>query len=502
MPFLKSAFIVSFFTGISRILGFVRDILIANFLGAGFFADIFIVAQKIPNLFRAFCAESALSQAFIPIFTGLSHSDREAALKFANNIFIYLSIFLLSFTFLAEIFMPYLAYIFAPGFVKDAEKFSYAVTYSRITFPYLCLISLVSLFSAILNGLGKFAAAASNMVLYNICFIAGIFIFTPYTNNYALSMSYGLLLAGVAQFLWSYYFARREGFKVEITDCKIKHNEKNFFRKIGPAILGSSIVQINSWIDVLIASFISSAVSYLYYAERLVQLPLALIGTAIGTASLPALSKLIQKKQENQVINLQNKAISISLFFAIPAAIALYILAEPIIATLFNRGEFMADEVTNASKALALYAFALPAFILSKILSVSFYAKGDTKTPMKITASCVLLNLILNLILIRHFSFLGIVIATIISSWCNISLLFYILQKNKILILQKTTIHNLIKLLISAIIMGLALYFLAQHFADIFKQESLSRILTLAGVIFSGLVIYITPIFLLKTKLR
>jgi putative peptidoglycan lipid II flippase len=496
---LKSAFIISFLTVLSRIAGFIRDMIIASKLGAGPLSDIFFIALRFPNFFRVIFAEGAFNQAFVPLFSSLlTDKDKQAAFDFASRIFFIMIFTLIGFIIIAEIFMPYFMKGFAFGFRNDYEKFSQTVSLARITFPYLFFISLVALFGGVLNGFEKFAAIAFAPIIYNICIISSIYLFAGYTNNnHALSMSYGLLCAGAAQLIWVMFFTSK---KVVLLPKipRIDKNIKTFLHRVGPAILGSSVFQINALVDTMVGTLIPNAVSFLYYSDRLIQLPLALIGTALGTAMLPTMAKYIKKGEVENSIKMQNKALQVSLFLTIPAAMALFFIAWPIVSTLFARGAFVASDAAAISTIIMIYSIGMPAFVLMKILSPTFFALGDTKTPMKIGLLCMVINLVLNLVLIGPFSYLGIAIATLVSSWVNIGLLSYILLRDGHLVISKATIVRVVKFMIAGLFMSLILYLLNDYYYSEFFDDSFRRITLLAAFIAIGITSYMLAIYLSK----
>lgn len=445
MSFFKSALVVSFFTLLSRILGFVRDVFIAKYLGTGFFADVFFGVFRFPNFFRRIFAEGALNSAFVPIFSGtLAVGDRKDSARFAVNIFSIMLIILLIFTLLIEIFMPTALHAFLPGFVHDAEKFQLSVKLARITFPYLLLISLMSIGSGILNSLNKFAVVSATPILLNFIFIVALVFFNDFFPNPAYTLSYAVLFAGLMQFLWVYLEVTKHGIILYPKKPRLDNKTREFFTKFLPGIIGASVAQINVLVDVIIATLIPGAVSYLYYADRIVQFPMALIGTAIGVAILPTLSREVQTGQFDEANKTQNLAFEISMFLILPVAILVFVFAREITTLLFERGMFIRDDAIKVARAIMVYAVALPAFVLAKIVTPTFFARKDTKTPMHIAIVCLIINLSANLILMRFIGYLGIALATTISSWTNVLLLLYIgIKRGDIVITQVLKINTL-----------------------------------------------------------
>jgi putative peptidoglycan lipid II flippase len=486
----RSVFTISFYISISRIFGFIRDILIAQYLGVSALSDAFFAAFRLPNFFRRVFAEGAFNSAFVPIFIEKlqdkkTDSDEK---KFAQNIFSLLFYALLIFTILFQIFMPFFMKILFPGFFVDAVKSELLVALSRITIFYLLFISLVSLCSGILNSLGKFAVPASSPIILNCTLIAAIFVFGTITPNYAYALSWGVFAAGILQFIWLFYFTMKAGFLLYPKLPKITPDIKKFFRKLLPGIVGANVMQINLLLDSIFASMIAGAVSYLYYADRINQLPLAMIGIAIGIALLPALSRKIKAGEAEGAIKLQNLALEVGLILVIPATLALTVLSYPIISSLFERGKFTADESIFVGRALMFYSFGLPSYVLVKVMEPAFFARGDTKTPMNIAIICLLNNALLNGIFYAlNFGYVGIVLASVASTYLNLTLLITKLTAKKHFHFEKNFKEKLLRILIPSILMAASLFMMMRFFSS---NETLNRIIELVIMITVGLLIY------------
>ena len=397
MNLLSSATIFSFFTLISRILGYLRDILIAFFLGASIFADAFFVAFRLPNTFRRLFAEGTFNAAFIPSYTAAKLRNKKKGKKFADDVLSILLLVLIFIVILAEIFTPYLLYLIAPGFVTDDIKFNLAVEFTRVTFPFLLFVSLASFFSGILNSNNKFAAAAATPIILNVVLIVVIYISYIGNFNIAKQLSYGVTLAGILQLIFLVYFTYTF-YKPNIKFLfKISKEVKFFFNKLLPSIFSSGVTQINILVGTIIASFQSGAVSYLYYAERVYQINLALAGIAVGTVSLPILSNSIKSKNFSKVFNIQNKSIQLSLLLSIPASLGLILASEEIVNGLFGYGSFTSADVKITSHALRFFGYGVVAFALIKILSNFFFARDNTKVPFYISVLIVFLNIFISL---------------------------------------------------------------------------------------------------------
>jgi len=484
---------VSFFISLSRIFGFIRDILIAKYLGVSLLSDAFFAAFRLPNFFRRVFAEGAFNSSFVPIFVEklqdkTSDSDEKI---FVQNIFSILLYALLIFTIIFQIFMPVFMKILFPGFFSDPEKSALLIALSRITIFYLIFISLVSLCSGVLNSLGKFAIPAASPIILNITLIASFFVFGKIVPNYAYAISWGVFVAGILQFLWLMYFTLKEKMLLYPKPFSLKlfrnKDVKKFCKKLLPGIIGANVMQINLLVDSIFASMLAGAVSYLYYADRINQLPLAMIGIAIGIALLPSMSRKIKSGEFDEAIKLQNMALEVGLIVVIPATLALVCLSYPIIVTLFERGKFSSDESFLVAKALKFYSMGLPAYVLVKVMEPAFFSRGDTKTPMKIAIFCLFTNVAFNLIFFKQLGYLGIVLASIISSYINLTLLIANLLKKKHFYFEKDFFSKLMKILIPSVLMAVALSLMAQFFTT---QGELRRTAELIFMIAAGLLIY------------
>ena len=431
--------IVGSLTFLSRILGYFRDLLIARVIGAGLISDCFFVAFKLPNLFRRVLGEGAMNAAFIPVVSGVrAKSGKKNADVFFSNIFSFLLVALLAFVFILEIFMPLIITLIAPGFSDNPEKFNHSINLTRLTFPFVLFICLTSLMGAYLNTLGKFASMAVTPIILNLSLIFTLLIYFKSENLFFISstLSFVVSIAGIIQVIWMYYNIRRNKSKLSINfsflnTFKSDNEITKFFKLLLPAILGNGAYQINLLIDMILASTLpDGSISFLYYADRVNQLPLGVLGIAIGTALLPVLSSQVKKNQKKEAEKSISKAIKFGILFSIPAFFGLLIFSENIISFLFFRGAFEYKDVQATSSALIALCCGLPAFIMIKILVIPFFANEDTKTPIKISLFCMSINLILNLILIREFLHVGLAISTSVSAWINFILLFYILNKN------------------------------------------------------------------------
>jgi putative peptidoglycan lipid II flippase len=428
---LRGVLTVGGWTLFSRLLGFARDMLIAALIGTGPIADAFFVALKLPNLFRRLFGEGAFNAAFIPAFTGLLHTEGHGAAKqFAQEAFAVMAFWLGIMTILGEIFMPNLMVVLAPGFAENPGKFALAVSLSRITFPYLVLICLAALVSGVLNGLEKFTAASASYVLFNIVSIACMIWMTPYVPTVGHALSWGVTISGIMQLGLLMMAVRRGGMALQIPRPRMTPQMRLLMRRMAPGLVGAGVTQLNLTVDVIIASLLPpGTVSVLYFADRVQQLPLGVIGTAVGTALLPLLSRQVRAGEATSAIGTLNRAIEYGLFLTLPAALALIVCAYPIILVLFGRGAFSAESVLFSSQSLTAYALGLPAFVLVKVLAPAFFARGDTGMPVKIGVGCVALNLAMNLAFMIPLTHIGPALATSLAAICNVIGLAFVLGR-------------------------------------------------------------------------
>ena len=455
MNLIKSTGTFGFYTIISRLLGYLRDILIAVFLGTSFIADAFFVAFRIPNTFRRLFAEGTFNAAFVPSYTSEMIKGSSKSKKFAGEIFNLLLIGLFFLILIIELFMPTFVGLIAPGFIGDSVKIKLATDLTRITFPFLMFISLASFFSAILNSHNRFAAASAAPIILNIVLI-GILIFSKKLNDQLVYyLSYGVSISGLLQLLFLYKFVNKF-YQVQFNfNLKFSKEVKLFFKKLLPSIFSSGVTQINILVGTIIASFQASAVSYLYYADRIYQINLAIAGIAIGVVILPQLSKYIHERKKEKINFIQNKALELSMFLSIPATTALLIGSDEIISALFGYGSFSSEAVFNSAKALYYFSFGLPAFALIKVFSSFFFANHDTKTPFFISLISVFLNIFLSVYFFESIGFIIIPIATSISSWFNSLVLFIFLSNKNLFKFNKMFIIKFFKIILSSILMGI-----------------------------------------------
>ena len=497
----RSFFTVSFYTFLSRVLGFIRDILIARYLGSTVMADAFFVAFRIPNFFRRVLAEGAYSAALIPVFSGvvLNPKDDHEASDFVENTTSMLLFATVVLTILFFFGMPYIIQVLAPGFTDNKEAYELAVHFGKIIFPYLIFISLAAHFASINNVHERFAAGAFAPAILNISFILSLFILTPLLPSAGHALSYGVLIGGVLQFLYLYRSVLkfyRPRLRIPVLNEKLK----KFFRLFLPGIVGSGVIQLNIVIGTIIASFLPvGAISHIYYADRLNQLPLAIFGIALGIVLLPSLSKAIKSSNQETIHNIQNRSIEFSLLISLPSAIGLFILAEPIIYILFERGAFLQEDTFYTARVLGYFALGLPAYIIIKVLVSCFFAREDTKTPLYISIVSVISNIVLSLLLIESMREMGIALATAVSAWVNALLLYVMLSLRNNIKFDSLLVSNSIKILISSIVLVLGIYGLKVIiFEDFVSNSILLNSLFLLLTIFLTIIIYLGLVIMLK----
>ena len=491
MNLLSSTSVFSFYTLLSRVLGYLRDILIAIFLGTSIYADAFFVAFRLPNTFRRLFAEGTFNAAFIPSYAEENLKGEGSGKKFADEVFSLLLLFLVFLIIIIEIFTPFLVYLIAPGFYDDSEKFNLAVEFTRITFPFLLFVSLSSLLAGILNTNNKFAAAAAAPIVLNIILILFLLISFYFNQNIAKSLSIGVTLAGIIQFIILIFFTKKFYFPSLVIILKFNKKIKIFFSKLLPSIFSSGITQINILVGTIIASFQSGAISYLYYADRVYQINLAIAGIAVGTVALPNLAKSIKLNDQKNINKVQNKSIELSLLLSVPATVGLFIASKEIVNCLFGYGSFDSEDVIYTSMALTFFAIGVPAFALNKILSTFYFARNNTKLPFYISLVSMITNIIISVSLFKKYGFIIIPIATSISTWLAVIIYFALLNRSKFVNFENKLLTNFFKILVSTILMGLFLYFGLDYFEDKFDYSNKFKLIYLLIMVGLSTIIYL-----------
>ena len=473
MSLYRNFLSVGALTMVSRVLGFVRDAFMAAVLGTGPAADAFYAAFRFPNLFRRLFAEGAFNAAFVPMFSGaLAQKGDQHARDLAARIMSWLVLVLLVVTVLAEIFMEWVLIPFVPGFIDDPEKFELTVLLTRILFPYLACMSLVAAYAAILNALERFIAAALAPVMLNVVSIATLILIIALAVNdqvtAAIWVSVATVIAGVAQLGVVWWAVRRAGFLPRIRLPRVDPEVRRFWMLALPAVMTGGITQINLFIGTIIASGAASAISYLYYADRLYQLPLGIIGIAIGTVLLPVLAGHLKSGRDTEARTAQEQSLLVSMLLSMPAATALIVLAVPIVRVLFERGAFGPAATVETAQALVAFAAGLPAFVLVRVLQPGYFAREDTITPTVFAAISVAVNITLSLALFPRFQHVGIAVATSVAAWGNAIMLgAWLARRNHFRPTRGEAVRHGLILLIS-LGMAVALFGLSLPLAGLF----------------------------------
>lgn len=457
---MHSGLVVSSMTMLSRVMGLVRDVVVAMFLGAGNGADAFFVAFKIPNFLRRLFAEGAFNQAFVPVLSEYStRRDKQEIRELLDAVAGSLTALLALITALAMLAAPWLIWLFAPGFGRDPEKLALTADMLRLTFPYLLLISLTAFSGAVLNTWNRFAVPAFTPVFLNLSLIGAALFLMPLMEEPAMALAWGVLIAGVAQLAFQVPFLYRLGLLPTPWPNFAHDGVKRILKLMAPALFGVSVSQINLLLDTILASLLAAgSVSWLYYSDRLVELPLGVFGVAIGTVILPALSKRHAERSSEHFARMLDWGIRMVLLLGVPAALALVVLAEPLLITLFHYGAMTDSDIQMSAMSLRAYAVGLVAFMLIKVLAPGFFARQDTRTPVKVGIMAMVANMVLNLILIWPLAHAGLALATALSAFLNAGLLGYLLHRERVLVFQPGWGRYAVQLLGGSALMGAALY--------------------------------------------
>ena len=477
----------------SRLLGFARDILIAALAGTGGIADAFFAANKLPNMFRRLFGEGAFNAAFVPEFTGLLATEgHDAAKAFAQQAISVLAFWLLGLTFAAEVLMPGIMHLLTPGFDGDPAKFSLTVTLARITFPYMILICLTALLGGVLNGLDRFGAAAAAPVLYNICSIAAMLILTRYVPTVGHALAWGVSIAGVAQLAVLVWAVRRAGMPMTIPRPRLTREMRILFSRMAPGLVGASAMQLNSAVDLIVGSLLPpGAISLLYYADRVNQLPLGTIGAAVGTALLPLMSRQVRSGDPEAAVRTLNRALEFALILTLPAALALIVAGQPILVVLFERGAFTLGSAHLAAQSLAGYALGLPFFVLVKVLAPAFFARGDTTGPVRIAMITLVINFALNIALMVPLQHIGPALASSLAAIFNVGALTVLLHRRGFMQADARLRHRLPRILLAAVAMAATLWLLQDYGLNpSIMARGITRAVGLAVLVTAGLLAY------------
>ncbi len=506
MKIALDALKVGSMTMLSRILGFFRDMLLAAVLGVGPISEAFFVAFRIPNLFRRIFAEGAFNSAFIPLYNQkLEKNGEGAATKFASQAMSGLVLVLLLLTAIFEIFMPHILNIIVDAnFTKNADNFQLTIELTRIMFPYLIFLSVMALIAGILNSFKKFAIAALVPILLNVILVGclGILIFIRFDDPKDISraISYAVTFAGFAQVAAIWYYCKRQGHLPKFTKPTYNDDMKELVRLGLPGVVAGGITQINIIIGTVIATAYSGAVSYIYYADRLYQLPLGVVGVAVGIVLLPSLSRAISANDKQNANDLQNRALEFSMMLTIPAMVAFLFIADPVVSVLFERGKFDANATEQTAIVLRAFAFGLPAFVAVKVFSPGFFADHDTKTPMKFGIITIIANTVMAVFFAQYWQHVGIAFATSIAAWLNVLLLSVTLYMRGKFSLDKKLVKTLPMICIASLLMGAVVYVSQGYLAPWMgaKINDLLRALLMLLIVIEGAIVYL--LFLHLTK--
>jgi len=503
MKLYRSFATVGGLTLISRVLGFGRDILIASALGSGWIADAFFVAFRFPNLFRRLFGEGAFNSAFVPLFAKrLEGEGPEAARYFAQQAMSGLALVLVVLSAVCMLGMPWLMHVIAPGFSDTPAKFDLTVLLTQIAFPYLLCMSLVALLSGVLNSLGKFVESSAVSIVLNLTLMAAILIALAlgYRNDprAGIALAWGVFAAGLLQLVLLLWGVWRNGMWLKLVRPRLSPDVRRLIVLGVPGIIAGGITQLNILIGTIIASLKDGAVSHLYYADRVYELPLALVGIAIGVVLLPDVSRQLRSGNAAGAIVSQNRSLEFAMLLTVPAAVALAVIPTPIVQVLFERGAYRPADTLATASALALFAFGLPGFVLIKVFSPAYFAREDTRTPMIFAAVSLTLNTLGSVGLFFAFQtlglmpHLGIALATTLGGWLNAVLLYATLRRRDHFVPDRQLIRALPLIVVSSVVMGLALWFAYGALAPFFDVSAglVMRIAALAALVTVGLASY------------
>lgn len=498
---LSSSTVVSAMTLLSRMLGLIRDILIAQLLGAGSSADAFFVAFKVPNFLRRLFAEGAFSQAFVPVLSEYQRLGKLEVRQLLSPVIGVLGGVTFFLCLVAIIFAPAVVWIVAPGFSESPDKMALTTTMMRFTFPYLFFVSVMACASGVLNTYKVFAPSAFAPVLLNLCLIGALVFISPLLSTPAMALAMAVTLAGFLQLLLHLFFLERLQLLVLPRLSWSHPGVKKILVLMAPAIFGVSVSQINLLLDTILASFLADgSVSWLYYADRLIELPLGVFGVAIATVILPHLSSQHTNASILGFKKTLDWGVRWVVMLGVPSAFAMILLAEPILISLFYYGEFALIDVEKSAQALRAYSLALMPFMLIKIFATGFFSRQDTKTPVKIGIIAMVLNMVANLIFVWHFEHVGLALATSVSASINALLLYRGLAKRDVFNVSQDTLYFIIKVLAASTLMISILYFCSFDISFWVGCLFWQRFLALSGIIVLGLTVFFVAIWLLGIR--
>lgn len=504
LQLFKSTSVVGSMTLLSRISGLLRDVVFANLLGDRAVADIFFVAFRIPNFFRRMTGEGAFSAAFVPVFTDFRHHrSEEENRRFVQLVAGRFGLVLIGLALLGVVGAPWLVKLLAFGFQDDPAKFALTVAATRITFPYIFFISLVAMSAAMLNTCGRFAIPAATPVLLNFCLIGAALVLVPLVSSEPIALAIGVLVAGLVQFLFQLPFLKQQGLPIKPrlrgtpADASALKGASQVFRLMVPAMFGGSVSQLNVLINTLLASFMATgSISWLYYSDRLMEFPVGVFGIALSTVILPDLSRKHASGAADDFSRTLDLGIRWVCLVCVPATVALIILAVPLIATIFFHGDFTANGVFRSADSLIAYSLGLLPIVLVKVLAPGFFARKDTRTPVRIGIIAVAINIVISLLLFYPLQHVGLALATSVAALFNAALLYSGLKKQRVLVLQPGWPGLLARTACATLVMGALLWWGGGTGASWIEQSVMQRILRLTLWVMAGGASYVVTLYL------
>ncbi len=499
---INSTLVTGGMTLLSRIAGLIRDIVFAGLIGAsaGIAADAFYVAFRIPNFLRRIFGEGAFSQAFVPVLSEYkTRSTQEEMREFVDRMAGIFSLVLFIVTLAGVLAAPFIVYALAPGF--SGEKYDLTVAMLRITFPYILFISLVGMAAGILNTYGRFAVAAFTPVLLNLSLIGAALWLAPRLHNPVMALAWGVFIAGVAQLLFQLPFLARLGLLPRPRIQRGHDGVARVFKLMLPAIFGVSVAQINTLINTILASFlVTGSVSWLYFSDRLMEFPLAVFGIALATVILPSLSRQHASGDKHEFSRLLDWALHWVFLIGVPATVALMLLAGPLLVTFFHYGEFNEQDVRMSSQALIAFSAGLLGFILVKVLAPGFYARQDTKTPVRIGMIAMGANIVLSVSLVFSLKHVGLALAITLAAFVNAGLLYRLLRQHEVYLPGPGWPRYFLRIALASALMGMALVWGAGELDSWLKAGTGTRILHLAVLVVGGALVYAASLLLLGVR--